>query len=142
MTRMLDERTEFGQRASRRLRQEHLAWLTTVSAAGQPQPVLVWFLWDGASSVLLYSRPDTPKLRNIADNPRVSLHLDGDGLGGNAVVCLGRARVSDDPPADQVPGYVEKYRALIVDRNRWTPASFAADYSVPVRITVSRVRGH
>ena len=139
---VLDERTEFGQRAARRLHEEHLAWLTTVSPSGQPQPVLVWFLWDGDSSVLLYSRPNTPKLRNIGENPRVSLHLDGDGRGGNAVVCLGQARVSDDRPANEVSDYVEKYRSLIVDRNRWTPESFAADYSVPMRISVSRIRGH
>jgi hypothetical protein len=36
---------------------------------------------------------------------------------------------------------VEKYAPLI-ERNRWTPASFAADYSVPVRIAITRVRGH
>ena len=96
---MLDETTEFGQRATMRLHEERLAWLTTVSPRGTPQPVLVWFLWDGDASILLYSRPDTPKLRNIAKNPRVSLHLDGNGQGGDAVVCLGQASVSDDPPA-------------------------------------------
>jgi PPOX class probable F420-dependent enzyme len=138
---VLDERTEFGERASRRLREELLAWLTTVSPRGTPQPVPVWFLWDGAESILIYSRPVKPKLRNIAENPRVSLNLDGNGRGGDIVVCLGRAAVSDDPPADEVPEYVEKYAGLI-ERNRWTPASFAADYSVPVRIAISRIRGH
>ena len=138
---MLDEHTEFGQRAARRLREERIAWLTTVSPKGMPQPVPVWFLWDGDSSVLLYSQPDTPKLRNIAENSRVSLHLDGNGRGGDIVVCAGAARVSDDRSADQVVEYVEKYAELI-ERNRWTPASFAADYSVPMRITVSRIRGH
>ena len=81
------------------------------------------------------------KLRNIERNPRVSLHLDGNGRGGDIVVCLGEARVSDDPPADEIPDYVEKYAPLI-ERNRWSPASFAADYSVPLRITISRIRGH
>jgi PPOX class probable F420-dependent enzyme len=138
---MLDASTEFGARAARRLREERLAWLTTVSPSGTPQPVPVWFLWDGDASALLYSRPETPKLRNIAANPRVTLHLDGNGEGGDVVVCTGRAVVSDDPPAHDVPAYVEKYEALI-DRNRWTPASFAADYSVPVRISFSRIRGH
>jgi PPOX class probable F420-dependent enzyme len=138
---MLDERTEYGERAARRLREERIAWLTTVSPRGAPQPVPVWFLWDGGSSVLLYSQPDTPKLRNIADNPRVSLHLDGNGRGGDIVVCVGRAAISDDPSADRVPEYIEKYAELI-ERNRWTPESFAADYSVPVRIAVSRIRGH
>ena len=139
---MLDESTEFGQRAARRLREDVLAWLTTVDGRGTPQPVPVWFLWDGGESILLYSRPDTPKLRNIERNPRVSLHLDGNGQGGDIVVCLGQVSVSDDPPADEIPEYVEKYRSLIVGRNRWTPSSFAADYSIPLRIAISKFRGH
>jgi PPOX class probable F420-dependent enzyme len=138
---MIDESTEFGRRAARRLREERIAWLTTVSPRGTPRPVPVWFLWDGDASILLYSRRDKPKLRNIAENPRVSLNLDGNGEGGDIVVCLGRASVSDDPPADQVDEYVEKYNALI-ERNRWTPASFASDYSVPLRVAISRIRGH
>jgi PPOX class probable F420-dependent enzyme len=138
---MLDESTEFGQRAARRLREERIAWLTTVSPRGMPQPVPVWFLWDGDASVLLYSQPDTPKLRNISEHPRVSLHLDGNGRGGDIVVCVGTARITDDPSADQVEEYLEKY-AEPIERNRWTPASFAADYSVPLRIDVSRIRGH
>ena len=137
---MLDETTEFGQRATRRLREDLLGWLTTVSPRGAPQPVPVWFLWDG-TSVLVYSKPDTPKLRNIAANPNVSLNLDGNGQGGDIVVLHGQARVSDDPPAGAVPDYVEKYAGLIA-RNSWTPASFAADYSVPLRLDPTRIRGH
>jgi hypothetical protein len=45
----------------------------------------------------------------------------------------------DQPPADQVQDYVEKYRAPIADLG-WTPESFAADYSVPLRITPTRVQ--
>lgn len=138
---MLDETTEFGPRAARRLREERIAWLTTVAANGAPRPVPVWFLWDGDASVLLYSRPGTPKLRNIERNPRVSLNLDGNGQGDDIVVLLGKARGSDDPPADEVPDYIEKYAELIA-RNGWTPASFAADYSVPLRIELTRVHGH
>ena len=33
-------------------------------------------------------------------------------------------------------------KEAFIERNAWTPASFAADYSVPVRITITRVRGH
>jgi len=138
---LLDTSTEFGQRAERRLREEKLAWLTTVDRAGTPRPVPVWFLWDGEESVLIYSRPGTPKLRAIAGNPRVSLNLDGDGNGGDIVVALGEVVESDDRPAHEVPEYLEKYRPLI-ERNGWTPESFAADYSVPIRLTVRRVRGH
>jgi PPOX class probable F420-dependent enzyme len=138
---VIDESTEFGRRAARRLREERIGWLTTVSPQGSPTPVPVWFLWDGDRSILLYSRPATPKLRNIEHNPRVSLNLDGNGQGGDIVVCLGTARVSDDPPAHRVSEYAEKYAPLI-ERNRWTPESFAADYSVPIRIDLMRIRGH
>ena len=82
---MLDGSTEFGQRATRRLNEEIIGWLTTVSPTGQPQPIPVWFLWDG-ESFLLYSRPGQAKLANIARSPRVSLNLDGDGSGGDIVV--------------------------------------------------------
>ena len=138
---MIDMTSEFGARAERRLREELLAWLVTVRADGTPVPVAVWFLWEG-ETLLIYSRPAKPKLRNIDRNPGVALHLDGDGRGGDIVVVLGEASVSDaDPPADQVPAFVEKYATLIA-RNGWTPRSFAADYSVPVRVRVVSLRGH
>ena len=78
----LDQSTEFGARVARRLESEHVAWLTTVRADGQPQPSPVWFLWDG-DSILIYSRPNQPKLRNIAGNPKVSLSFNSDGDGGD-----------------------------------------------------------
>ena len=88
----------------------------------------------------LYSKPGTAKLRNIAERPRVALHLDGDGTGGDIVVVLGKRRSADDPPAHEVPAYVEKYAGLIAG-NTWTPESFAAEYSVAVRIVATRLRG-
>jgi hypothetical protein len=39
-----------------------------------------------------------------------------------------------------VPAYVAKYAAFI-ERNSWTPESFASDYSVPLRIAATRLRG-
>ncbi len=137
----IDTSTPFGGRAASRLEHELVGWLVTVSPRGAPQAVPVWFLWDGGSSILLYSRPGKPKLRNIAANPQVALHLDGNGRGGDIVVLSGRAAASDDPPADRVEAYVAKYRGLI-EGNGWTPASFAADYSVPVRIDLTRLTGH
>ena len=138
---LIDTSTEFGQRAERRLREEWLIWLTTVDAEGTPRPIPVWFLWDGSESVLIYSRPSTPKLRAIARNPRVSLHLDGNGKGGDIVVARGVAGISDDPPAHEIPDYVEKYRPRL-EFNRWTPEEFASMYSVPIRIGLTRIRGH
>ncbi len=137
---MLDETTPWGARAGRRLREELIGWLTTVAADGSPGPTPIWFLWDGERSILLYSRPGKPKLVNLARNPHVSLNLDSDGVDADIVICSGEAHVSDDPPATDVPAYVHKYAERIAALG-WTPESFAADFSVPVRIDLTRIRG-
>ena len=137
----LDTSTEFGARVERRLRDERIIWMTTVGPDRTPQPSPVWFHWDG-QAFLVYSRPDTPKLRNIGANPRVALNLDGDGRGGDIVVLTGDARIDPSaPPADAVPDYVVKYREAIT-RIGMTPESFAQAYSVAVRMTPTGLRGH
>lgn len=126
-------------RAQQRLRSEPIGWLTTAGGDAQPQSTPVWFHWDG-ERFLMFSQPGKPKLRNIAANPKVSLHLDGDRTGGDNVVFEGLAEIRGDAaPADQAPEYIDKYRALI-DSYGWTPESFASDYSVPIRITPTRAR--
>ena len=137
---MLDERTEFGARAARRLREEIIGWLTTVSPEGAPRPIPVWFLWDGDRELLLYSRPGKRKLANIEANPKVSLNLDSDGIDADIVICWGEARLTDDPPANEVTEYVAKYAERIAALG-WTPEGFAADFSVPVRISLTRIHG-
>ena len=137
---MLDETTEFGSRAARRLREDIIGWLTTVSPDRAPQPIPIWFLWDGARSMLVYSRRGMRKLRNIATNPKVSLNLDSDRVDADIVICWGEIRVSDDPPATEVPEYVEKYAERIAALG-WTPESFAVDFSVPLRIDLTRIHG-
>ena len=128
-----------GEKVNQRLREDLVIWLTTVSREGQPQSTPVWFLWDG-ESFLTYSQPDKPKLQNIADNPRVGLHLRGDSNGDDVLIVEGRAhRDAGFPKADQVPAYVEKYRRSIEELG-WTPSSFAGDYSEPVRIVPERIR--
>jgi PPOX class probable F420-dependent enzyme len=133
--------TPFGERVARRLRDDHLIWLTTVGADGTPQPNPVWFLWDG-ETFLMYSLPDAARLAHIKRNHRVSLNLDGNGQGGDIIVIAGDALISpEDPPADQNATYSDKYKDFIA-RGFQTPANFAEQYSVPIRITPTKVRGH
>lgn len=137
----LDTTTEFGARVQRRLREEQIVWLTTVRGDGLPQPSPVWFLWHGETA-LIYSRPATPKLRNIARNPQVALHFDGNGQGGDIVVLDAEARVTADAPAaDEIAAYVEKYRAGMA-RLGMPPDRFAEAYSAVIRVTPTKVRGH
>ena len=92
---MIDQSTEFGARVARHLREDVVVWLTTVTPAGAPLPSPVWFLWDGAESVVMYSMPSA-RIRNVEANPRVALNFAGDGRGGDIVVLSGKATV--DPP--------------------------------------------
>lgn len=134
---MLDTTTEAGARAAGRLREEEIAWLTTVRPDGQPQSVPVWFLWDG-EGFLIYSQSGRQKLKNIARNPRVDLNLNSNDHGGDVVRAEGTAEVVDDfPPANEVGEYLEKYREAIA-RISYDPESFARDYSVALRVTPAR----
>jgi PPOX class probable F420-dependent enzyme len=136
---VIDANTPIGARAIERLNAEHLSWLVTVSPSGQPQPSPIWHELDG-DTILMYSKPGMAKLRNIAANPRVALHLDGNGKGGDIVVIEGHAAISDEPGADQRPSYVARYQDFMA-RNGWSAGDFARMYSVPVRIVPTRLRG-
>lgn len=139
-----DPDTEFGVRVARRLREEPLAWLTVVDAAGRPQPAPIWFLWDDTSgSALVYSAHGAKRLAHLRVNPQVALHFDGDGRGGDIVVLTGE--IVDAPGEPAVPDnsdYLAKYGAWIVEGPWKTPEVFAETFSVPLRLSVRRVRGH
>jgi len=138
---VVDEGTEFGARVARHLREDIVVWMTTVTPAGAPVPMPVWFLWDGAESVRMYSR-QTPRVRNVEANPHVSLNFAGDGGGGDVVVLSGTATVDRAmPPANEDADYLAKYSDRIARIGR-TPETFAQAYEVPVRIELTRLRGH
>ena len=132
------------KRDAARWAREHLAddvvgWLTTVAPDGTPQSSPVSFLWEG-ETILVYSQPDTPKLRNIARSPQVSFNLQSDPFGDHLLIVEGTA--SEDrtvPPLDEHPTYLAKYREPL---RHWElgEAETARDFSVPIRITPRRIR--
>ena len=139
----IDTSTDFGRRVEQRLRDEPIIWLVTVAPDGTPEPSPVWFHWDG-QSVLIFSRPNVPKVRNIGRAPAVAQHFDGDGRGGDIVVMTGSAEVltgGSAPRLVDLPEYVQKY-ARRIEGIGLTPETMAAAYSVPIRVTPARLRGH
>jgi PPOX class probable F420-dependent enzyme len=139
---MIDESTDLGALVARHLRDDRIVWLTTVTPGGAPLPSPVWFWWDEADTVYVFSLPDTARTRNIEANGKVSLNFAGDGSGGDIVILSGVASVEpDDAGADRLPDFVRKYQWGF-DRLRITPAQFAERYSMPVRIRLTKVRGH
>ena len=129
------------ERVEDRLRQNLIAWLTTVRPDGQPVSVPVWFLFrEDDETVLLYSQPGKPKLRNIGQNPQVALGLDVTDIGRDIVRIDGQAREAPEAgPADKQPQYRAKY-AERIGTLFGDAEGFAAQFSVPVLITPSRLR--
>jgi PPOX class probable F420-dependent enzyme len=132
---MFEERPDIQDR----LDEELIVWLTTVNAAGQPQTSPVWFLVDG-ESIVVYSLAGTPRTRNIAANPRVSLNLNSTASGVDVVIIEGHAEVVPDArPANEDEAYVAKYEASMQDLGM-TAQSFAADYPVRIHVQPTRLR--
>jgi PPOX class probable F420-dependent enzyme len=136
----IDLATEFGERVTRRLINERIVWLTTVSSSGIPYPSPVWFLLQD-DTVLVYSEPNTTKLRNIARNPNVALSFNSTVDGGDVVIITGIAAIEPDAVlADAVPEYLEKYKAGIASLGM-TDHQFATTYFTAVRVTPLKLRG-
>jgi PPOX class probable F420-dependent enzyme len=134
---LFDTTTEVGKRAEARLKEEEVAWMTTVRSDGQPQTVPVWFLWDD-EGILIYSQPNRQKLRNISRNPRVGLNLNSNEQGDDVVRLEGTAIIDEDAPlSSEVVPYVEKYRESIA-RIGYDVEGFARAYSVAVRVRPER----
>lgn len=136
---MIDPTTESGERVMTQLRDDLVAWLVTVAPDGTPVPTPVWFWWDG-ETMLVYSQAGKPKLRNIEANSRVAVALRTDRVGSELAVITGEAVIDGSAPrADAHDEYIEKYRSEIA-RLGSDASSFAAAYSVPIRITPTHVR--
>jgi PPOX class probable F420-dependent enzyme len=134
--------SDFGNRVRGRLRDEPLIWLTTTGADGTPQPNPVWFLWEEADDALLiYNANGAHRLEHVAARPRVSLNFNSDDHGGSVVVLAGAAELATDAPSNKDhDAYLAKY-AERIERIGSNPEKFAQDYSVPMRIRITKVRG-
>jgi PPOX class probable F420-dependent enzyme len=137
----LDPTNAFHARVAERLKSELVGWLVTSGADGTPEPSPVWFLWDGADSLLIYSQ-NKPKLRNIANQPRVAFHFNSDAEGGDVVIFTGSARLDNAHAkvVDYQP-YLDKYAAAITGIG-YTIQQFSDSFSEPLILTLEKLRGH
>lgn len=137
----IDFKSEFGKKALKQLHNEHVVWLTTVGAkTDTPQPNVIWFLYQDGD-VIVYTKPGYQRLENIAKNPRVSLNFNSAEDGEAMTIFTGTAVI--DPATKSVihnPEYVEKYEHWM-DHIGTTPQAMSDEYTVPIRITLEKLRG-
>ena len=133
---MLDLNAEVRARVEKRLRDEVIIWFTTVTPRGAPVSNPVWFYWDG-EDIIVYSQPESHRVHNLQNNPKVSLNLQGvDGLGSNVVIFQGEARLT---PGNRTipPAYWAKYHQFLQEMSE---EQMTAEYSVEIRVKLLKVR--
>jgi PPOX class probable F420-dependent enzyme len=119
-----------------RLRSNEMVWLTTVRSDGRPHSVPVWFLWDGAT-VLIWSKPNTQKIRNLRQNHYVTLALDDTKKG--VVILEGTAELLGRGDGSvTLQAYGEKYSEGLRRIGR-TAEEFTRLYSQPIRVIPVRL---
>ena len=123
----------------RRINEEQVIWLTTVKPNGAPVPTPVWFIWSD-DAFLIYSSPNTLKVRNIQANLHVTLNFNGDPYGGNIVVFTGEAVIDAvGASSGETSAYLAKY-AEGMKQIGDTPETFTQKYSTVIRVRPTRVR--
>lgn len=138
----LDFSTDHGKKALEQLESEIVIWFTTVTPAGVPQPNPVWFGWDAEKeSVFTFVQPHSARIRNLRENPNVSLHFASDPTASSVTVFTGEVEFLEGPVSfTDIPGYSAKYD------EQWehvdmTVEQAAQEFSVPLRIQLKSLRG-
>lgn len=135
---MLDLTKERDMHIDQRLRSDPIIWLSTVRRDGRPHTAPVWFLWDG-KTILIFSQPGSQKLRNLRNNPYVTLALEGTNGGADVIVLEGKAELLKEKTTElnQPDYFITKYGSAIQDMGE-APESLAQSYSQPIRITPTK----
>ena len=134
---MLDLTNPKNAHIDERLRTNPIIWLTTVRPDNRPHMVAVWFLWD-SEKFLIFSQPNTQKLRNLRHSSHVTLALDDTHGGGDVIVIDGEAELLTDPDVNAtLTGFAQKYDARL-KRMGTDAATLAKSYSQGIRITPTK----
>jgi len=137
----IDTSTAFGAEAVKRIEAQKLAWLTTVDSKGTPQPNPVWFIWD-SDAIVIFSKPNQAKLKNIARSGRVSLNLEATTDEEHITIFTGHADIVDRATIGQdlLDRYAARYEEGMVNI-KMTRAEYEAAYTEVIRFTPEKLRG-
>ncbi len=125
--------------AQRRVADDLVVWLTTITDSGAPAPNPVWVVPDG-DDILVFSNPASRRVHNIEQRPSVALHFNSDRHGGDVVIINGVASIRRDRPPSELRVYVEKYEASITGPMATTVEEIGRTYNTEIRIRPTRVR--
>ena len=110
-----------------------VAWLSTVQPDGRPHLVPAWFWWDG-EALLVWSKPDAVKVRNLRADPRLMLAVGDAGADFSVGLVEARAELVDAAVPD---GFLAKYAGDLA-AGGLDEAAFRATYTQAIRILPAR----
>jgi PPOX class probable F420-dependent enzyme len=125
--------------ARRRIAEDRVAWLTTVTDSGAPAPNPVWFVADG-DDLVVFSHPGARKVRNLEQRPVATIHFNSDPHGGDVVVMTGTVAVAHGRRPSALRPYLDKYESDITGPLQTTVEEIDATYNTELRLTPTRVR--
>jgi nitroimidazol reductase NimA-like FMN-containing flavoprotein (pyridoxamine 5'-phosphate oxidase superfamily) len=76
-----------------RMREAKTYWVATTRPNGRPHVAPTWAVWH-ANLLYFDGSPETRRMRNLAENPHVAIHLED---GDHAVIVEGVVRTIDHP---------------------------------------------
>jgi PPOX class probable F420-dependent enzyme len=127
-------------RIRRFLEQEPVVWLSTVRPDGGPHLVPIWFWWDG-EAVLVFSKPNAQKVRNLRAQPSVMLALGDAEDDFDVGMVEGSAELLELPTRNLLPpGHLRKYARQLAAVGL-SADEYAETYSQVIRIVPTRALG-
>jgi PPOX class probable F420-dependent enzyme len=140
MLRRMDATSLAAARIVRFLEREPIIWLSSVRPDGNPHLVPIWFSWDG-EAVLIFSKPDAQKVRNLRARAAVMLALGDAEADFDIGLLHGTAELLDVPTRDVITSehlakYATRMAAIGLDAE-----TYAATYSQVIRIVPDEYLG-
>ena len=125
----------------RALRGCQVLWLSSVGADGRPHVVPAWFVWD-SGRIVLFSKPNARKLRNLRCEPRAMVAIGAPGPRFDVELIEAWAEMPCGTAANLMPrAFVTKYRALL-RRSGLSLERFAEVYSQAIVLRPTRFLGY
>ena len=121
------------------LREPHIADLATLRLDGSPHVAPVWYHYDG-DKVMVVAERTAVKVRNIGDDPRVSLSIATDTEPYKYVLVTGDATISDAGTADLVRVMAVHYKGNVEGRRYADEVLEDMDFCV-ITVTPSKISG-
>jgi PPOX class probable F420-dependent enzyme len=122
------------------LETQSVVWLGSIRPDGTPHVVPIWFLWDGRS-ILVFSKPDAQKVRNLRANPRVMVAVGDPNVDFDVELVEAIAKVAPFPSRPALPdAFATKYARMAAQAGL-TMERFASVYAQPIWIRPTRWLG-